>query len=236
MANRRPQPEKRPGFFSQIKSLYRFTREEYSWLPWLLIAILIAGVLVGLIVGYLIPPFQIWSLILWAITGLMVGVLGAMFTMTRLSTSAMYKKIDGMPGAAGHVLSTSLGRNWQASDTPVGVNPKTQEAVYRAVGRGGIVVVGEGARGRLTRLVKEERTKALRVAQGVPVNVYYLGHGEDEVPIDQLTKTIKKLPKAIDKATMAAVIKRLESVSQSLSSLPIPKGIDPLKARAPRPR
>ena len=99
MANRRPQPEKRPGFFSQIKSLYRFTREEYSWLPWLLIAILIAGVLVGLIVGYLIPPFQIWSLILWAITGLMVGVLGAMFTMTRLSTSAMYKKIDGMPGA-----------------------------------------------------------------------------------------------------------------------------------------
>ena len=44
-----------------------------------------------------------------------------------------------MPGAAGHVLSTSLGRNWQSSDMPVGVNPKTQEAVYRAVGRGGVV-------------------------------------------------------------------------------------------------
>jgi len=35
---------------------------------------------------------------------------------------------------------------------------------------------------------------------------------------------------------MAAVIKRIESVSQSLTSLPIPKGIDPTKVRAPRPR
>lgn len=236
MSNRRPEPEKRPGFFSQIRSLYRFTREEYSWLPWLQIAILIAGVLVGLIVGYLIPPFQIWSLILWGITGLMAGLLGAMFTMTRLSTNAMYKKIDGRPGAVGHVLGNSLGRSWQASDTPVGVNPKTQDAVYRAVGRGGIVIVGEGARGRLTRLVKDEKTKALRVAHGVPVNVYYVGHGEEDIPLDQLAKTVKKLPKAIDKATMAAVVKRMESVSQTLASLPIPKGIDPLKARAPRPR
>ncbi|WP_243225555.1 DUF4191 domain-containing protein [Microbacterium sp. CIAB417] len=236
MAKRDSEPEKRPGFFSQLKSLFRFTREVYSWLPWAQIAILVGGVLLGLIVGYLIPPFQVWTLILWGITGLMVGVLGALILMTRLSTKAMYAKIDGMPGASGHVLSTSLGRNWQASDTPVGINPKTQEAVYRAIGRGGIVVVGEGARGRLTRLVNEERTKAQRVAHGVPVTVLYVGHGDDEVAIADLAKTIKKLPKAIDKATMAAVIRRIDSVSQSVTSLPIPKGIDPMKARAQRPR
>ncbi len=236
MAKRAPEPEKRPGFFSQIKSLFRFTREAYPWLPWAQIAILIGGILVGLVVGYLIPPFQVWTLILWGLTGLMLGVLGALFLMTRLSTSAMYKKIDGMPGATGHVLSTSLGRRWQASDAPVGVNPKTQEAVYRTVGRGGVVIVGEGARGRLTRLVNEERSRVQRVAQGVPVHVLYVGHGEDEVEIAALSKTIKKLPKAIDKATMAAVIRRIDSVSQSLSSLPIPKGIDPTKVRAQRPR
>ncbi|GAA5151735.1 DUF4191 domain-containing protein [Microbacterium pseudoresistens] len=236
MAQRGSAPEKRPGFFSQIKSLFKFTREVYPWLPWLQIAILVAGVLVGVILGYLIPPLQVWSIILWGITGLMLGVLAAMILMTQLSTKAMYKKIDGMPGAVGHVLSTSLGRSWQASDTPVGVNPKSQDAVYRAVGRGGIVVVGEGSRGRLTRLIKDEKTRSLRVAQGVPVTVLHVGHGDDDTPIDQLAKTIKKLPKAIDKTTMAAVIKRIDSVSQSLSSLPIPKGIDPLKARAPRPR
>lgn len=236
MAKRAPEPEKRPGFFSQIKSLFRFTREVYGWLPWAQIALLVAGILVGLTIGYLIPPFQIWSLILWGLTGLMLGVLAAMFLMTRLSTKAMYQKIDGMPGATGHVISTSLGRKWQASDTPVGINPKTQEAVYRAIGRGGVVIVGEGTRGRLTRLINEERTKAQRVAHGVPINVFYVGHGDDEVAIADLAKTIKQLPKAIDKTTMAAVIRRVDSVSQSVSSLPIPKGIDPTKVRAQRPR
>lgn len=236
MASRTDTAEKRPGFFSQITSLYRFTQKEYRWLPWLLIGILIVGVWAGVLVGFLIPPVAIWSVVLWGVTGLLVGVLVAMMTLTRLSTKAMYLKIDGMPGAAGQVLSTSLGRSWQASDMPVGINPKTQEAVYRAVGRGGVVVVGEGTRGRLTRLINDERSKVQRVASGVPMTVLYVGHGEDEVPIDQLAKTIKKLPKKVDNATMAAVIKRLDSVSQSLASLPIPKGIDPTKARAPRPR
>jgi cytochrome c-type biogenesis protein CcmH/NrfF len=49
-----------------------------------------------LIVGYVIPPFQIWSLILWGITGLL-GVLGAMFLMTRLSTTAMYRRSTACP-------------------------------------------------------------------------------------------------------------------------------------------
>jgi len=236
MAARSPEPEKRPGFFKQISSLFRFTREAYPWLPWLLIGIVLVAAGVGVLIGFLIPPLVWWSVLLWGITGLMAGILAALMTMTRLSTKAMYRKIDGMPGAAGHVLSTSLGRNWQTSDMPVAVNPKTQEAVYRAVGRGGVVLVGEGARGRLTRLVNEERQKVQRVAQGVPVTVLYLGHGEGDVKIDDLSKTIKALPKKIDKTTMAAVIRRIDSVSQSLSSLPIPKGIDPTKVRAQRPR
>ncbi len=236
MAARSTAPEKRPGFFSQLRTLYTFTQKAYRWLPWLLIAIFILCVALGIGIGFLLPPVALWSIILWGVTGLMLGILASLMTMTRLSTSAMYKQIDGMPGAAGHVLSTSLGRNWQSSDMPVGVNPKTQEAVYRAVGRGGIVIIGEGARGRLTRLINDERSKAQRVATGVPVHVFYVGHGADEVPIAKLASTIKALPKKIDRATMAAVIKRLSSVSQSLASLPIPKGIDPTKARAPRPR
>jgi hypothetical protein len=236
MAARSTAPEKRPGFFSQIRTLYTFTQKAFRWLPWLLVAIFLVCIGLGVGIGFLLPPVALWSIILWGLTGLMLGILACLMTMTRLSTSAMYKQIDGMPGAAGHVLSTSLGRNWQSTDMPVGVNPKTQEAVYRAVGRGGIVIVGEGARGRLTRLVNDERSKAQRVATGVPVHVYYVGHGADEVPIAKLASTIKALPKKIDRATMAAVIKRLSSVSQSLASLPIPKGIDPTKVRAPRPR
>lgn len=236
MAARSTAPEKRPGFFSQLRTLYTFTQQAFPWLPWLLVGIVLLGIAAGVGVGFLIPPVAVWSVILWGITGLMLGVLGGLMTMTRLSTNAMYRKIDGMPGAAGHVMSTSLGRKWQASEMPVGVNPKTQEAVYRAVGRGGVVIVGEGARGRLTRLVNDERSKAQRVASGVPVTVFYVGHGDGEVPISKLAPAIKALPKKIDRATMAAVIKRIDSVSQSLASMPIPKGIDPTKVRAPRPR
>jgi len=236
MAKRAPDPEKRPGFFKQITSLFRFTREEFGWMPWLQAAFLLLGIGLGLVVAYLVGPAVWWNLLLWGITGLFVGLLASLFLMTRLSTKVMYKKLDGMPGAAGHILSTALGRKWQSSDMPVGINPKTQEAVYRAIGRGGIVVVGEGARGRLTRLVNEERSKAQRVAHGVPVTVLYVGDGEEDVHISALAKTVKKLPKALDKTTMAAVIKRIDSVSQSLSSLPIPKGIDPMRMRAGRPR
>ncbi|WP_308493868.1 DUF4191 family protein [Microbacterium terrisoli] len=236
MAARSPQPEKKPNFFKQLTSLFTFTKDVFPWLPWALIGILIVGIWVGVLIGFLLPPVAVWSVILWGFTGLLFGVLAGLMVMTRLSTSAMYQKIDGRPGATGHVLSTSLGRSWAASDTPVGVNPKTQEAVYRAVGRGGVVIVGEGARGRLTRLVNEERSKVKRVASGVPVTVLYVGHGDGDVAIADLSKKIKKLPKAINRATQAAVIKRIDSVSQSLASLPIPKGIDPLRARAPRPR
>lgn len=235
MAARSRDPE-RPRFFRQLKSLYTFTQAEYTWLPWMLAGIVVVVAGIGVLVGFLLQPFSAWTVVLWGITGLLAGVLLALIGMTRLSTRAMYAKLDGMPGGAGHVLSNYLGRNWQSGDAPVGVNPRTQEAVYRAVGRGGVVVVGEGARGRLTRLVNEERSKAQRVAQGVPVTVIYVGHDEGDVPIDKLAKTIKSLPKKIDKTTMAAVIKRIDSVSQSLASLPIPKGVDPTKVRAPRPR
>ena len=236
MAARSSAPEKRPGFFSQLRTLFTFTRKAFPWVPYLLVGILLVGIAAGVAVGLLIPPFAIWSVVLWGVTGLMVGVLASLMTMTRLSTKAMYKQIDGMPGATGHVISTSLGRNWTANETPVGINPKTQDAVYRVVGRGGVVIIAEGARGRLTRLVNDERSKVQRVASGVPLTVLYVGHGEGETPISKLAPTIKSLPTKIDRSTQSAVIKRVESVSQSLASLPIPKGIDPTKARAPRPR
>ena len=92
MAKRDPEPEKRPGFFSQLKSLFRFTREVYSWLPWAQIAILVVGILLGLVVGYLIPPFQVWTLVLWAITGLMVGVL-AFLVQNMTNTLVLHARI-----------------------------------------------------------------------------------------------------------------------------------------------
>ncbi|WP_413353444.1 DUF4191 family protein [Microbacterium sp. 1P06AB] len=236
MASRSTAPEKRPGFFSQIRSLYTFTKNEFRWLPWALAGTVLVGIGIGVGIGFLVQPVQLWSIILWGVSGVLMGVLLAMILLTRLSTRVMYRKLDGMPGAVGHVLSTGLGRSWVTSEMPVGVNPRTQDAVYRAVGRGGVVIIGEGARGRLTRLINDERKKVSRVASGINVEVLYVGDEEGDIHISKLAKTIKSLPKTVDRATLAAVVKRIDSVSQSVTSLPIPKGIDPARARAQRPR
>lgn len=236
MAAKSQSDSKQPGFFSQLKTLFRFTKEAYGWLPWVQLLLLIGLAAAGVLVGFLIPPAAIWSIILWGISGLMVGFLASVILMTRLSTRAMYRKIDGLPGAVGRVLSSSLGRKWVSDENPVGINPKSQDAVYRAVGRGGVVIVGEGSPARLTRLINEEKMKVNRVANGVTITVLYVGHGEDQVPLDKLVKTVKSIPKSLDKATMNAVLKRVESISRGPGSLPIPKGIDPNRVRASRPR
>ena len=117
-----------------------------------------------------------------------------MLLMNRLATTVMYRRIDGTPGAAGHVVSNMLGRSWRADEMPSAINPKTQEAVYRAVGRGGIVLVGEGARGRLKKLMRDENMKAKRTAARGAGARFYIGHGEDEIEIKHLAKQIKALP------------------------------------------
>ena len=237
MASRSSGAEKRPGFFSTIKSLIGFTRKPYPWVVWVLPLILVAGIGIALGLAAVLQQSW-WAYIFWGLTGLMAGMIFAMLLLNRLATKAMYAQIDGQMGAAGHVVSNLLGRKWRGGDEPVSFNPKSKDGVYRAVGRGGVVLVGEGSRKRLEKLIKKERTTARRITHdAVPVNVFYVGHDEDSVPIDRLAKTIKRLPKVVDRRGMAQLIARTDSISQgAMSSLPIPKGVDPMKVRAPKPR
>jgi hypothetical protein len=230
MSSRSTAPEKRPGFFAQLRSLFTFTKAEFAWLPWALIAIVVVAVALGVLVGFLVPPVAVWSIILWAFTGLMLGVLGAMILLTRLSTRAMYKKLDGMPGhRVTYCRRRSDAAGWlprcRSASIPRRRTPSTASSDAGRRARRG------GARGRLTRLVNDEKMKVQRVASGVPITVLYVGHGEGDVEIAKLASSIKSLPKKVDRATMAAVVKRVDSVSQSVTSLPIPKGIDPMRAR-----
>ena len=51
MASRSTAPEKRPGFFAQLRSLFTFTKAEFSWLGWALIGMVVLGVAIGLLIG-----------------------------------------------------------------------------------------------------------------------------------------------------------------------------------------
>ena len=104
--------------------------------------------------------------------------------------------------------------------------------VYRALGRAGVVLVGEGPTGRVQKLLVAEKKRVERVAPGVPVTLMRVGNGEDEVPINKLASKVQRLRPAITKDEMSVVNKRLKALGGMKA--PLPKGIDPTRARMDR--
>jgi hypothetical protein len=133
------------------------------------------------------------------------------------------------------VLRSVLRRAWQASEFPVAVNPKTQEAVYRAVGKPGVVLIGEGSRTKTQKMLEDERRSVLRAVPDIPIHFIYVGPDAESTPLHKLNKTLKSFKKTLRKVEVLAVSHRLNSL-KSGPTMPVPKGIDPLKARAPKPR
>ena len=111
------------------------------------------------------------------------------------------------------------------------MNPRTQDVVFRAIGRPGIVLVTEGPSTRVKGLVDAERRRLTRILPNVTVTVIETGKGEGQVPIAQVTKKMNKLKNELTKIEVSAVNKRITSMG---TKLPIPKGIDPYKARPDR--
>jgi len=116
----------------------------------------------------------------------------------------------------------------------VAVSPKTQDAVYRAVGRGGVALIGEGPRSRTQPMLETERKNVTRILPNVPVTFLYVGPDAESVPLYKLPAKLRGIKPALRKPEVLAVSNRLNSLGRN--GLPIPKGMDPLKARAPRPR
>ena len=105
------------------------------------------------------------------------------------------------------------------------------DLVYRIVGRPGIVLVGEGHQLGAQTLVDTERKKLQKIAPGVPVHTIYVTDSERAVKLSELRKTIKKLGKKLNRAEVRAVSSRLTALGVNI---PVPKGIDPRRARPVR--
>jgi hypothetical protein len=184
-------------------------------------------VAVSLVVGLLLNNW---------ITGLIIGIplgfLAATFILSRRAERAAFAQIENQPGASGAALST-LKRGWITEEQPVAVNPRTQDAVFRAVGRPGVVLVAEGPTHRVRPLIEGERKKLARILPNVTIHVIETGRGEGQVPISQVAKKMNKLNKELTKTEVSAVSKRISSLG---TRLPIPKGVDPYKARPQRGR
>jgi hypothetical protein len=211
--------------------VFQMTRRYDSNIVLYMILSFLVPVAVSLALAFLLTPGSVWTIALWAVAGVLGGVLTMLIVLGRRAEKAAYSQIEGQPGAVGAVLRSSLKRGWIASEMPVAVNGKTQDAIYRAVGRGGVVLISEGPRSRTARMLDEERRMVSRLGNNIAVTVVTVGPDEDAVPLHKLARRLAKIKPTLTKAEVLAVSRRLESMARKA---PIPKGVDPTKARPQR--
>jgi hypothetical protein len=235
MAQKNESTTKEPGRVKQLWQIFVMTKKTDKALVPLLILTLIGPIAAGIGAAILISAGSILTLILYIVTGMMLSVLLTLVVLGNRAERTAYQQISGQPGAVGAVLRSALRRVWQASEFPVAVNPKTQEAVYRAVGKPGVVLIAEGAQAKTKKMLDDERRAVLRAVPDIPVHYVFVGPDANATPLHKLNKKLKSLKKSLRKAEVLAVSHRLNSLSRG-GSLPIPKGMDPSKARAQRPR
>jgi hypothetical protein len=196
--------------------------------------LMIGGFLLPVVVGVLLALLlsgNVFTRILWILAGVLGGVLLAVVILGRRAERAAYSQIEGQPGAVGAVMRSSLRRGWRGSEMPVAVNSKTRDAIYRAVGRGGVVLISEGPKTRTARMLDEERRKVLRTVPNVAVTTINVGPDSDAVPLHKVAGALTKIKSSLTKTEIQAVDNRLSSLQ---TALPVPKGVDPNRIRAPR--
>jgi hypothetical protein len=229
-----PAKAKEPNRIKQMWDVFQMTRRNDSQAIWYLIGGFLLPVIVGLVLAFTLGAGSIFALVLYIIAGVLGGVLVFLIILGRRAERAAYSQIEGQPGAVGAVLKSSVRRGWQASEMPVSVSPRTQDAVYRAVGRGGIALIGEGPKSRTQRMLEDERRTVSRVLPNVPVTFLYVGPDADSIPLYKLPGSLRRIKSALRRGEILAVSNRLDSLKKA--PIGIPKGMDPNRARAPRPR
>ncbi len=235
MAKKNEKTTKEPGKIKQLWQIFQLTKKTDKALVPILIVTMLAPLAGGVALAIFISAGSILTLVLYIITGIMVSILLTLIVMGQRAEKTAYEQISGQPGAVGAVLRSALRRIWQASEFPVAVNPRTQEAVYRAVGKPGVVLIGEGPQSRTKKMLEDERRAVLRAVPDIPVHFIYVGPEADATPLPKLSKKMRSFPNSLRKAEVLAVSHRLNSLQRG-GTLPIPKGMDPTKIRAQKPR
>lgn len=225
--------QKEPGRIRQMWQVFQMTRRYDSAIVPLLILALVAPTGAGILLAIFLGGGNPVPMILYIVAGVLGGVLLLLIILGRRAERAAFSQMQGQPGAVGAVLKTSLRRSWIGNEIPIAFN-KTQDAVYRAVGRGGIVLIGEGPQSRTRPMVEKERTNVRRILPEVPVHLIFVGPDPDSTPLHRIVPSLARFKRALNRTEIQAVSNRLSSLGKN--GLPIPKGIDPQRVRATRPR
>ncbi len=181
------------------------------------LAVLVVFVVVGLLVG----PW--W---LWTVLGVVLGLMGALLVAVSRISGAALRSIEGKPGAAAAVLGSVRGYRV----TPAVQASRKGDFVHRAVGRSGVVLVGEGAPARTKQLLIAEKRRVTRVVGDAPVHDLVVGEGAGTVTLGELQAQLARLPKKLKAGQVDDLDTRLKALGGP--TMPLPKG--PIPRARPR--
>jgi hypothetical protein len=184
--------------------------------------VLIVLVVVGLVLG------GVMNIIMFSVLGVLAGLLTASILFGRYAQAAQYAAIEGQTGAGAAILQSMRG-NWAV--TPAVAANRSMDVVHRAVGKPGVILVGEGSPSRLSGLIAAEKKKVARVAHEVPIIDFQVGNEEGQIPVSQLQRKIMRLPRKLDGAGINDLNFRLKALQPTLQ---MPKGPMPKGARQPK--
>ena len=165
--------------------------------------------------------------------GVLLGLVVAMLLFGRFAQAAQYSAIEGQPGAAAAVLENMRG-NWTV--TPAIAANRNMDVIHRAVGRPGVILVGEGSPARLASLLAAEKKRVARVAYEVPIFEFQVGNEEGQIPLRKLQRKVMRLPRNLKPGAVSDINHRLKALQPSLQAPkgPIPKNIR--QPKMPRPK
>ncbi len=215
------------GWFRQVRETYRVTVESDPQSKWMILGAGLGALALVSLLGIFLPPW--W---MWLITGVMAGLVAALYMMLNRAKKATYKRYAGKPGSA-EVAFGMLDKK-KFDYTAAITATKQLDVVHRVVGPSGIVLVGEGSPARLKAVLTAEARKHEQVAYGVPVSTVLMGDAEGQVPLDKLAEYLKKSPKSLKPVQLTEVKQRLRALDAVRPKIPIPKGPMPTMKGANR--
>ena len=224
MSEKNPPAKRR--FYQNILDAYRLTARTYPALPWMLLGT--AGLVIALFL--LLAFLTNTSWIGWLVVGIMGSITAALALLSFLARRALYAQVEQTTGAVKVALS-QIQRGWIIPEQPVAFT-REQDLVWRIVGRPGIVLISEGPASRVRALLNTESKRVTKIMRNVPIHQIQVGHDEGQVALKDLQRELRRLKNVLTAEEVPQVSARINALRSG--EPPIPKGVDPLRARTSR--
>jgi hypothetical protein len=226
MAKNDPAPKK-TRWYKLIGQAYKQTAPHDRLLLPIIIASVVGPIAIGVAVGLALGGiWMIYSIMFGVATGVLLGL----FMLTRRFEKTAFRQMEGVVGGS-LAVAQSIRNGWEFDENPQAVDTKGRGVVFRGVGKGGIILLAEGG-GPAHRLVDDSTKRLNKIVPGVPIRAIYVGKGPNEVPMAKIVREIKKGKTVLSRGERSAVSARLRAIGGA--KLPVPKGVDPMRARPDR--